>query len=385
MQIRNSVEADNNQLSAIFKYNLSCGEAYADWYAKKCRPSATTVVAEQQGRIISVIELTPYSMMINNLPTSTGYISTVTTLPEFRGNGYARTLISKTIAAMYDAGKTLCFAVPPSYRMFDKFGFRLTHMYKQYAIEMKNIPNYSIRGSVERIIPNEVTTATLAGIYEKYTADKNAYVIRSAKNWITIIDDLKTNFGGHIALVKNSAGEPCGYLMYIINGRQMHIYETAYTDHSAYASVMSYIRSHITQVDKVFIKAPADDLSFLDFCDNRTAVGMYPFVSSRITNAAAALTCAVQAEKFDETLTLQLVDMIEKRNNAVFKIENGSVTVTDDTAEPDVMCDIGTLTQLYLGFLSPAEAVKMSLLCGNDKKLNGLFKKKNNYINMLIV
>ena len=386
MNIRISSEMDNAQLKSIFKYNLNCSDAYADWYAERCKPYTATLVAEEGGKIKSVLEWTAYSMMINHVPAHSAYISNITTLPEYRGNGYARALLTKAVADMYDMGKSVCFAVPPSYKMFDKFGFRLTHQYKQYNIDIKNIPNYTIRGSVERVTTNEAMIAVISGIYDRYTADKNGYIVRTPQNWLLILDDLQNNFGGYVALVRNNAGEPVGYLMYIMSGREMHIYETAYINHSAYASIMAYIRSHITQADKVMLKAPADDLAYLDFCDNRTAVGLYPFVTSRIVNVPAALTAAIYTTHFDQNLTLKVIDRIESRNDGTFIIDGGKIVKSEqDVENADIICDIGTLTQLYLGFLSPSEAKKLNLLSGDISKITDLFCKKDNFINMLIV
>lgn len=384
MQIRKASEADKQQLKAMFKYGIDCSDSYTDWYFDKCRGYGEALVYEEDGKVVSVVEETTYSLAVNHTAVKAGYISSIFTLPEYRGKGYARELVSDMLVNMRNSGKLVCFAVPPSYRMFDKFGFRLTHQYKQYKITMKNIPAYSIFGSVERIQANEHMIAVLTGIYEKFTADKNGYVLRTPQNWMLIMEDLINNFGGHVALVRDSAGNAVGYLMYIINGREMHIYEMAYMHHSAYASIMAYIRSHNTQIDNVMIKAPANDLSYLDFADNRTAIGLYPFVSARITDVKSALKLAA-SKGFAGNLSIQVVDRIIEENNGTYVVSQDGVTLADESTTADVMCDVGTLTQLFMGFLSPAEAEKMNLICGDISSLDKLFPKKDNFINMLIV
>lgn len=384
MQLRRISEIDNEQLKSIFQYNIACPTSYTDWYFENCRKNTISSVIEENGRIFSVIERTPYTLSVRGVPVKSEYISTIATLPEYRGKGCARELVTDTLTDMKNNGSVICFAVPPSYKMFDKFGFRLTHRFTQYNIDIKQIPNFSMNSSVERVNVNDVMIAVLSGIYEKYMYDKNGYVIRTPQSWRLILEDLQNNFGGHIALIRNSDSIPVGYIMYIIKERKMHIYEMAYVNHSAYASIMAYIRSHITQIDTVAIKAPSGDLSFLDFTDNRTAVGLYPFVTSRITDVRKALEIAA-SNGFAGSISIKVVDRIIEDNNAVFAVSASSAEVLPESEIADVVCDVGTLTQLFMGFLSPAEAEKMNLLGGDVKRLNTLFTKTDNFMNMLLV
>lgn len=384
MQIRSTVQTDDIQLKSIFRYSTECSETYADWYFEKCRSFTQTIIAEENGKILSALEQTPYTLNINHTPIKSRYISTVSTLPEHRGKGYARILITQALRNMKENGAMICFAVPPSYKMFNKFGFRLTHQFKQYNIDIKNIPAYQMTSNAERVGKDDVSAALLAGIYDKFTLGKNGYVIRTPDIWKRITEDLHDNFGGYTAIVRSADGTAVGYIMYIIRGREMHIYETAYVNHSAYTAIMSYIRSHITQVDTVIMKAPSDDLSYLDFSDNRTAVGLYPLVTSRITDVKAALEVAA-SKGFAGNLNIQVIDRIIEDNNAVYSISQDGVAIAGEGVAPDIMCDVGTLTQLFMGFISAAEAEKLNLVSGDIQSADRLFPKKDNYINMLLV
>lgn len=384
MQLRGTSDIDNLQLKSIFQYNIACPISYSDWYFENCRKNTISTVIEDNGRIFSVLERTPYNLSVNDTSVNAEYISTVATLPEHRGKGYVRELISNALIDMKNKGSVICFSVPPSYKMFDKFGFRLTHRFNQYTVDVKNIPDFSMNCTVERVGINDDVITVFSGIYEKYMYDKNSYIVRTPQNWHLILDDLINNFSGNLALIRNIDSIPVGYVMYIIDGRKMHIYEAAYVNHNAYTSIMAYIRSHITQVDTVTIKAPEGDLAFLDFCDNRTAVGLYPFVTSRITDVKSALTIAA-SNGFTGKITIKVIDRLILENNTVFSVSENTAEIMPENEIADVICDVGTLTQLFMGFLSPKDAEKMNLLCGDINLLNTLFSKKDNFINMLLV
>lgn len=383
MQIRSATHADDIQLKSIFRYSTECSEGYADWYFEKCRGFVQSMVAEENGKIVSALELTPYMLNVNHTPIKAQYVSTISTLPEYRGKGCARILITQALHSMKENGALICFAVPPSYKMFNKFGFRLTHRFAQYNIDIKNIPTYQTAASVERVDNVDAAAQILSGIYDKFTLGKNGYIIRTPDIFKRIIEDLHDNFGGYTAVVRSADGAAVGYVMYIIRARELHVYEVAYVDHSAYTAVMGYIRSHITQVDRVVMKAAADDLSYIDFADNRTAVGVYPLVTSRITDVKAALELAA-AKGFAGNLNIQVIDRIIESNNGVYSVSQDGVEVLSGGAA-DVVCDVGTLTQLFMGFISASDAQKLNLLSGDIQSLDRLLPKRENYINMLLV
>lgn len=385
MYIRECTPEDGTQLKLMFKNNIDCSAKYVDWYFENI--DTRTVAAEENGRVISALELTPYDISLDSNPAKAAYISGLYTLNGYGSEDYEGALIKNALENMYSNGTDICLAVPSSYKLFDKFGFRLSYQYKQYNIAAENIPAYSMRGTAQTLqSANSDTISVLSNIYTAYTADKNGYVLRTEKIWQVILDDLLNNFGGYIALILDKEGVPVGYILYIVKGREMRIYEAAYKNHSAYSSVMAYIRSMNSNIDRISFKASADDLSYLDFCDNRTAVGLYPFATARIINVFSALTSRTAALGFSSDLSIRIVDMQLPQNNAVFDIRGGSVTRnTEDLSEADIICDIGTFTQLYTGFLSLDEAKKMNMLDGELEKANGFFSKTENYINMLIV
>jgi len=196
-----------------------------------------------------------------------------------------------------------------------------------------------------------------------------------------ILEDLFGNFGGKCVIFHDLQNNPAGYMLYIIRDRKMCIYEFAYKNRAAYESLMGFVRSHELNVDSVAIKAPADDLSYLDFCDNRMAVHFCPFAMTRISNARRALKIA--SVNCFEKFNFQIIDRLIENNNKTFMVCNGEAFETEEPA--DVITDIGTLTQMFIGYIDVDDAKRMNLISGNDELLKMIFEKKNNYINMLLL
>jgi predicted acetyltransferase len=89
-----------------------------------------------------------------------------------------------------------------------------------------------------------------------------------------------------------------------------------------------------------------------------------PILQARITNLQAALGPLKSAEK---TFELHVYDPFCNPNDGVFHVAlapTGS-TVTRSSGTPDLSLQIGTLSQLVAGALSPAGAARAGLLEGD--------------------
>ncbi|MCX7714576.1 MAG: GNAT family N-acetyltransferase [Clostridia bacterium] len=381
MQIRIASASDTYQVKTIWKYCFGYTDSFLAWNFERNYLPQNMLVGEENGKIFSSAYITPYSLMLNNTQVQAGYLCGLATAIDKRGQGYMRQTLEKSIDYMRQREQVLSFLVPFNYKVFEKYGWRTAYGYKQYNIRMNDIPAYSIKGSIDLVGLSEGTASMLSFVYEQFVSDKNGYTIRNIEQWKLILEDLIGNFGGYAALLCDNEGKPSGYVLYLLNGKTMSIYELAYTNRKSYESLMAYVKKHSSQADTVSIKAPANDLGFVDFCDNRTAVTLCPFAMARITDVKKALEIA--AKDFLGGVSLQIIDRFFEGNNGVFSVLQGEVARVD--TPPDVITDIGTLTQLFTGYLSISEAQRLNLLGGNAKQMEGLFKKKDNFINMLIL
>lgn len=65
-----------------------------------------------EGNIVSAAQLIPYNMNFYNVCVHTGYISGLSTAPEFRGRGYASDIIHEAHQRLYHQGAVLSFLIP---------------------------------------------------------------------------------------------------------------------------------------------------------------------------------------------------------------------------------------------------------------------------------
>lgn len=381
MNTRVAVKADLNKIRDMWE-NSRGGGAFTQWFFDRIFYSANAVIAETEGEALACACTVPYKMNINNREVEASYIGAVVANPENRTSDLMNLLMADTLSFISGGGAPIAFTVPDNYKFFEKYGFALCYDYKQYDIKPEDLPSYGVNGTIVRAgnVNKEVIEA-LGGIYNKFIADKNGCTVRSEGEWKLILDDFYMNFDGKCAIYKNDRNEVLGYMLYIIREGKMGIYELAYSRRDGCEGLIGFIKAHEGIVREISLKAPSDDLLYLNFCDNRTAMSVRPFAMARITDVREILKFF--APDAPANLRLQIVDRVIEANNNTFTFNHGEVLAVDDDC--NVATDIGTFSQMLLGYLSAEEAFGLNLVKGDISLLKQLFEKRTTYVNMLCV
>ena len=374
--------ADKEALKALWAASFHYHQSFIDWYFEKCFvPEETFIFKTEEKRAAACGTLAPLSLQLNGKTVRAAYLSGMALLPEYRTEENQRQQLTEALTVAGVTGYPVSLVIPSDYKFYERYGFRTAYFYKEYRLKPEELPSYRIRGTIVRMKNLSGAAERLGGVYREFTAGKNGYALRSPGQWELILEDLEQNFGGQCVLLDNEAGETIGYLLMIIRDRRLGVYEFAYKNREAYEGLIGFLHAHRQTVEEIILKAPADDLSHLDFCDSRSAVTLAPFAMARINRVSEVLSA--YAEEFPETLRLQVIDRLIPENNKTFqKGENG---IEETGEEATVTTDIGTLSQLYFGLISVSDAVRMNLIAGDAEPLSSLFSKKENYLNMLLV
>ena len=362
--------------------NSRGGGVFTQWFFDKIFYSGNAVVAEADGELRACACTIPYKIKINEQEVGASYIGGVVANPENRSPETMNVLVADTLSFVSAKNGPIVFTVPDNYKFFEKYGFSLCYEYKQYDILPGELPSYGISGTILRpSVADKDVISMLDFVYKKFVHNKNGYTIRSEESWKVILDDLYNNFDGKCVIYKNNRDEIVGYMLYIIRDNKMGVYELAYSRREGYEGLVGFIKAHEGTVNKVSLKMPSDDLLYLNFCDNRKAVACCPFAMARIVDAKAILRLFKNSAP--ENLRIQIIDRVIEENNSTFTFMEGEVISVDDDA--NVATDIGTFTQIVLGYLSVEQAFEMNLIKGDISPLKEMLKKHVTYINMLAV
>lgn len=379
MNTRIALKSDIKAIREMWNDYYGLSPNFCDWFFNRAFYSQNSIVAVENDTITASSGFIPYQIKLGDAVADAAYIAGMVTLPEYRTEENTKQLLADTLLAANAKGMPICFLIPHRYDFYEKHGFRTCYSFKQYTITPDMIPAFVVRHKIQRHKINDKVVEALDGVYKQYMEDKNGYILRTDETWRLILEDLIANFGGKIAVAYDGNSQAQGYILYVARDGVMGVYEMAYTSRGAYESLMGYIKGHELNTRKITIKADTENLSYLDFCDNKNPISVYPFVTARITNAQSALEYCLG--RYKGNIKLKVIDRLIEDNNRTFNIADGKVTVCDE--QYDAAVDIGTLTMLLFGYISINDAKRLGLITGNTSSADGLFRKENNFINML--
>ena len=98
-------------------------EKFVDFYYT-CKTRDNQILAlEQDGELVSMVHLNPYTMIVNGFETPVNYIVAVATGKECRHRGYMRLLLVRALQDMAARNMPFTFLMPASERIYAPFDF----------------------------------------------------------------------------------------------------------------------------------------------------------------------------------------------------------------------------------------------------------------------
>lgn len=149
--------------------------SFVDYYYSEKTKDNRIYVVEEDGGIQAMLHLNPYIVRVNKTENKLHYIVAVATRENFRGRGYMRDLLRKSLRDMYEAHECFTFLMPAAEAIYAPYDFCTV-----YEQERRCYP-----GSFEEVkgaeILGEKDCRELAGMAETYLgAHYQVYVKREA-------------------------------------------------------------------------------------------------------------------------------------------------------------------------------------------------------------
>ncbi|MEK3675558.1 GNAT family N-acetyltransferase [Paenibacillus sp. FSL R10-2771] len=320
--------------------------------------------------------LLPLQAYIQGKPVSMGGIAGVASWPENRRQGYVAKLLTHALQTMNEAGQTLSFLHPFLIPFYRKFGWEIYCEYKKYNIPVDKFPRKAeIQGSVKR---GAADIKVLQQLYVSFAARYNGTLQRTEEWWKEKVLDEDT----HQCVFYSQQGEPEGYVLYKIVNKELVIDEFVYLNEKARQGLWTFLANHDSMITGASLKlVPSDDILPYLLPDPRIAQENYPYFMARIVNAQA----------FIENLSFHALSGIRERllyiedehapwNNGLWRwtvAEHGEVSFTQiqgDRSSADLICSIGTLTALLMGYRRPVEMARYGQLSGTHEAVDWLEK-----------
>lgn len=152
----------------------------------------------------------------------------------------------------------------------------------------------------------------------------------------------------------------------------MCVADVAVADDEAWFQLLRFCRNHDSQVGEVRLRAPPD-APILDLVADPRAVdcAVRPGPMCRLVDVAAAVSTLSPDPATEAAFSLAVDDPLAAWNETTYRVSvaDGSATAEPLDASPDradAAVDVGTLSQLYVGYRSVDEAVRAGGLTGGE-------------------
>jgi len=329
-----------------------------------------TLIDGQLAAQAVVLDLQTY---IAGRPFRMGGVAGVATWPEYRRQGLVGKLLVHSLQEMKAKGQTLSFLAPFAFGFYRKFGWAAYTDIKTYTLQANQLPpRTSYPGKIERVSGYD----RVQTIYEAYASQYNGTLQRTPLWWERRISKRKP---GQIALYRDAAGNGQGYIIYEVAKRELNIHEFVFLNEEARSALWSFVGQHDSMIERVIMRAPADDI-LTDLLPNpRIKQEVEPYFMGRIVDVENFLKQYPFAAGGADTIYLQVTDAHAPWNEAGFTLhieENGEASVSRDPQifkkEHALEIEIGDLSALMIGYRTTAQLSALNRIQGSKETMNRL-------------
>lgn len=372
--IRDLTTDDLDQYNALLRYAFQVTEQElqtAGWRDDEIKQSKFPVLKRadilgcyDQNTLVSQFAVYPLDMNIYGNIYSVGFITSVSTYPEYSGRGIMARLMKQSLTRMREKKQSLALLYPYSIPLYRKHGWEIISNKISYSVKDRQIPKKAkAPGYVRRVDWDNTEFVNLHAIFAKQT---HGCLFRNSLAWDEYWrwDEDDTI----VAIYYNVRHQPLGYMVYLIKGDIMHIKEMIYLNREAQRGLWEYIHAHDSMIDEVRGNTYFNEPIAFDMEDGDIKESIRPYIMGRIVDLEEFLSqypCDPSVE--DICISFDIEDSFLEWNNRTFTLHfhKGHCTLTDSPAPYRLSMSIGTLTTLLLGYKTAQQLFRLERIQGD--------------------
>lgn len=201
---------DKQQIMDLWRLSFGDSADFIHLYFDRVYKEENTLTIERMGRVVSVLQMVPYTMTYRGTEISVAYLCGLCTLPSERGKGLMQQLIAEAFQVMQSRGVALAALIPASQRLSEYYrrqGFASTF---GYAEEFYARPTQPVQESTLTILPLEgLSLEQLYAYLDRKLRERPCAMLHTMDDFITILRDLHLG-GGKLLVAINTDEEAVG-------------------------------------------------------------------------------------------------------------------------------------------------------------------------------
>ncbi len=376
--IRKPEPAERGAICDLWRQSFpESSERFLAWYFSNVYREDRTLAMFNCGELASNLQMIPYEICLRGRRVAMEALSGVATAQAWRNRGYAKQLMTYSLADMAKRGLGFNFLYPFQHGFYERLGWATCSLSLEPHLSPAELPDAPADWSVERLMPTDFTT--VSAIYGRFVAGLNCSCLRDDDQWRRRVEENAAN-GGFI-LLATADGSAQAYAFCEERADEVELVELAYTRLAAVDALLAAIKP----IGKdVWWTAPEGDRFLMLRGAWKDRVRLQPHVMFRVVDVPLAFAQAAPA--CDGALLLEVSgDDMVPANNGVFRIfsDGRKAHAIHTDGQPQFSCGIGTLAKLLTGHMDAAEALDASVAYGEPEAaelLCRMYPRQRNFL-----
>jgi len=338
-------------------------QEFINLYFEKKYKNENTLVYILDNKIVSCLQMLPYTINFYNQICNLSYISGAATLPDYQNKGIMGKLLSQSFAEMRKRGDIFTTLIPQEAWLttfYEKYGYTTCFEYSLTPISLEN-DCFSDTFSVSELGKTHLQAAY--DYYYRHCRQQNLFVLKSFDDFLVIWEEL-TLFSGSI-LVCYESEKICGICFCSVSSKNLIIKDLIADSEAIREKLLQFAMENYKT--NIYLQTPKNTIRHcvLNLIQNlpqspnnnafnkeiphqvRNDVEISNGMA-RILNVEKALQ--IYASFYNQLkINIKVQDNQIAENNGIFCLSNGNCYRKQDNLF-DLEVDINLLTQLLFGY-----------------------------------
>ncbi|UCG00965.1 MAG: GNAT family N-acetyltransferase [Candidatus Heimdallarchaeota archaeon] len=343
-----------------------------------------------KGTLVSSFAYFTSIVVIRNKEFPMSGIWGVATAPHYRNRGLIRQLTQLTLEKMYNNKIQISCLYPFKFSFYQKFGWKLANINHRYHIETNK---FIFRPISDRVVREVFELDDLKEVYSNIAGKKYNYMgKRTEEDWRRKVNPKEP---GYLFVCYDDKDNPCGYLIARFLEHQppqdegvensaatIYLQEIFWYDRKTKQALFNFLKRH--EDHRKYVVFSTTDPNILEsLIEARVKANeVFPGSMTRIVDVKSVIEAFGYLK--DIKFVIKVNDQLCEWNNKAFTfiVSEGKANLEETSQSPDVTIDIGSLSQMIVGFRTASQLYdSWEIDCSEEMLpiLNQLFPPQTNF------